>query len=100
MGLPQSYLEAMKETETEAVHKLDHLFGHHQGEVLFETGIERESATHLNAIMMSNEATTTTKTTTEGDLAVHSENMITVIIRAKSVSRRVMAEILLQIQHE
>ena len=76
----------MKETETETVHNLDHLFGYHQGEVLFETGIERESATHLNTMMMSKETTITT--TTEGDLAVHSENMVTVIIRTKSVNRQ------------
>jgi len=74
----------MRETETEAVHNLDHLFGYHQGEVLFETEIERESARHLNAMIMSKE--TITK---ERDLAVHSENMITVIIRTKSVNRQV-----------
>lgn len=83
MGLPLSCLEARKETEKEAVHSLDH-FGYYQDEVLFETGIERESARHLNAMVMSKEATNEEK-----NLVVHSENMITGIIRTKSANRQV-----------
>lgn len=94
MGLPWSCLEARKETENEAVHSLDHLFGYHQGEVLFETGIERESARHLNAMVMSKEATN------EERNLVHSENMITEIIRTKSVNRQVWLRFLNRSQHE
>lgn len=95
MGLPLSCLEARKETENEAVHSLDHLFGYHQGEALFETGIERESARHLNAMVMSMEATNG-----ERNLVVHSENMITGIIRTKSVNCQVWLRFLNRSQHE
>ena len=95
MGLPLSCLEARKETEKEAVHSLDH-FGYYQDEVLFETGIERESARHLNAMVMSKEATNEEK-----NLVVHSENMITGLIRTKSVNRRqVWLRFLNRSQHE
>lgn len=95
MGLPWSCLKARKETENEAVHSLGHLFGYHQGEVLFETGIERESARHLNAMVMSKEATNEEK-----NLVVHSENMITGIIRTKSVNRQEWLRFLNRSQHE